>query len=137
MCPAVWNPAGCSLLSSGLLFAIGMCVRQEVDRAIRTHNPQLNPVQEEASLVVSFPKATKEVRDDLVRSVAKRAEETRNHLRDVRQKYLSQLNTLGAAGECSKDLLTDLKNQIQASHDVIVGEIKKMQEEKDKEIQQV
>lgn len=110
---------------------------KEVDRAIRTHNAQLNPVQEESSLVVAFPKATKDVRDELVRTVAKRAEETRGHLRDVRQKYLSQLKTLGAEGECSKDLLADLKNQIQASHDAIAGEIKKMQEDKDKEIQQV
>lgn len=110
---------------------------KEVDKSIRLHNATLNPQVEESSIVVAFPKVNKEVRDDLIKQVSKKAEETRGHLRDLRQKYLQQLKVLGAEGDCSKDLIADLKHQIQTSHDVLVGEIKKLQDEKDKEIQQV
>jgi len=110
---------------------------KEVDKAIRLHSPTLNPQAEESAVVVTFPKVTKDVRDGLVKEVSKRAEETRGHLRTVRQQYLQQLKTLSAGGEVSKDLVADLKGQIQTSHDVLVAEVKKLQDEKDKEIMQV
>lgn len=107
---------------------------KEVDKALRLANSELNPqLESEGSIAVVFPKMTREIRDGLVKTVAKRAEETRGHLRTIRQNYLQSLKGL----DVSADLNKDLKNQIQASHDVIVIEVKKLQEEKEKEIQQV
>jgi len=117
---------------------------KEVDKSIRLHSPTLNPVAETeaggnaGALSVAFPKVTREVREGLVKQVSKKAEETRGHLRTLRQQYLQQLKVAAASEDnVSKDLVSDLKNQIQASHDVIAAKVKKLQDEKDKEINQV
>lgn len=111
---------------------------KEVDKAIRSHNNQLNPQMEpEGGVVVAFPKMTKEVRQDLVKQVVKRSDETRNHLRDVRTKFLQQLRAMQSSGEVGEDLAKDLKKQIQNATDGLTAKIKKLQEEKEKEIQQV
>jgi len=112
---------------------------KEVDKSIRLHDPTLNPVPEaDGGVSVAFPKVTRDVREGLVKQVSKKAEETRGHLRTLRQQYLQQLKVASAGGDnVSRDLVADLKNQIQASHDVLAGKVKKMQEEKEKEIQQV
>lgn len=111
---------------------------KEVDKAVRLYNNQLNPqLEPDGAVVVTFPKMTKEIRDGLVKQVVKKADETRTHLRTIRQTYLHQLKNIQSSNDISQDLAKDLKNQIQTSHDVLVAKIKKLQEEKEKEIQQV
>lgn len=109
---------------------------KSVDKALRGHSSELNPLQEDSGLVVQFPKMTKERRQELVKEASRRAEETRGHLRSIRQQYLQQLKSREKSKEMSKDLAADLKNQIQASHDVLNDAIKKMLAEKEKEIMQ-
>ncbi|KAL1925267.1 uncharacterized protein VTP21DRAFT_150 [Calcarisporiella thermophila] len=68
-----------------------------VDRSIRNANLNLNPILENKAIKVPVPKATKELREKLVKSVGEAAEQTRIRVRQIRQNAM-------------KDLKKDLKN---------------------------
>ncbi|KAL0589379.1 hypothetical protein ABG067_002598 [Albugo candida] len=104
---------------------------QEVKKTIANVNACYSIREEISSLVVTFPKMSKETRIELSKSVKKQAEQARSHIRRVRQ---DSMNTLKKSKEIAEDDVKEMKDAIQKLTDQCIVEIDALLEQKEKDL---
>ncbi|KAI8055157.1 P-loop containing nucleoside triphosphate hydrolase protein [Syncephalis plumigaleata] len=90
-----------------------------VDKAIRSAGLNLNPMIDNKLIRVPIPKMTKEIRDGVAKQASQIAEQTRSHVRAVRQDALRHLKKLAL----SKDDTRKMEKQVQTLTDQFVQQI--------------
>lgn len=110
---------------------------KEIERAITAANLGLSPVVDGTVVRLNVPQLTEENRKDLMKLVGKRIEAGRQALRAVREKVRTEI----LAAEEAKKIREDERFKMQEDLEKMVAtfneQIKKMGEEKEKEIMTV
>ncbi|KAJ3050922.1 hypothetical protein HK097_008096 [Rhizophlyctis rosea] len=105
-----------------------------IERSIRNADLNLNPIKENANaLKVPIPRANKEIKDSLRKSVTKFAEKTREHVRSVRGDARKELQKWQKG--VSEDVSRKLDQAIQAMTDKFIKEVDTVVAAKNKEIE--
>ena len=109
-------------------------LNKSVEQSIKQYNPDLNPQYDSTtkSIHILFPKLTRDTRDMLIKQVHKHIDQTKIHIRTVRQDSLNRCKTiLKSAG---KDDLDSIKQQIQLLTDESLVEIDIIRKDKENEL---
>ena len=110
---------------------------KEMEKAIGAAGTNLNPVNDGNVLRIVLPPLNEESRKQLVKLLSSKVEEARVAVRGVREKARAAIQ----AAEKAKEVNEDERYRLQEKLDVIVGEynerIKKLGEDKEKEVMTV
>ena len=105
-----------------------------VEKAIQESGLGLSPVIDGKRVRVPFPSLTKERREQYVRMLASRAEESRQLVRDVRNDSRKVIEKIFSKGETGEDAKFRAFDEVQKEVDRVNDEIEKAREEKEKQI---
>ena len=105
-----------------------------IEKAIMDANMGVTPGNNGTSVLVPIPPLSEERRQDLNRYVHKLIEEGRISVRNVRRDALHQINSYGKEEHISEDEIKRDEKEVQDLTDKYIGELNKMQEDKEKEL---
>ncbi len=108
-----------------------------VSRAIQQSDLGLNPTDDGTVVRVPIPTLTEERRKDLVKLVARFAEEGRVHVRQVRHEILHDLKKQGKDGTLPEDEERRLEAETQKLTDRYIGMVDEMLKKKTAEVMEV
>jgi ribosome recycling factor len=108
-----------------------------VSRAIQMSELGLNPTDDGTVIRVPIPSLTEERRKDLVKVIAKMAEEGRVHVRQVRHDANKDLKHLESEGDLPADDAKRLTAEIQKLTDHYVAQIDELLRKKTAEVMEV
>ena len=107
---------------------------RNIERAIQTSDIGINPANDGTVLRLTFPQLTEERRKEIVKQVARLAEDSKVAIRSIRRDANDRFKTMKKNGEATEDDVKSLETQIQKLTDKFVAEIDKLAEAKEKEI---
>lgn len=107
---------------------------KEIEKAINTSDIGINPSNDGKVIRLVFPALTEERRKELVKDVAKRAEEAKVAIRNVRRDAMDDIKKLKKNNEITEDDLKDGEKKLQDITDNFVKQIEEMEKKKEKEI---
>ncbi len=108
-----------------------------ITRAIQTSDLGLNPTDDGAVVRVPIPPLTEERRRDLVKLIAKLAEEGRVHIRQVRHDVNKDIKTQEHGHELSEDDAKRLSAEVQKLTDRYIGLVDELLKKKTAEVMEV
>jgi ribosome recycling factor len=108
-----------------------------VSRAIQQADLGLNPTDDGTVVRVPIPTLTEERRRDLVKLIAKFAEEGRVHVRQVRHEILHDLKKMGKDGDLPEDEERRLEAETQKLTDRYIGMVDELLTKKTAEVMEV
>ena len=108
-----------------------------ISRAIQVSDLGLNPTDDGQLVRIPVPALTEERRKDLVKLVAKLAEEGRVHIRQVRHDLNKDIRHQQDAGEISEDEAKRLGIEVQKLTDRYVGLVDELLKKKTAEVMEV
>ena len=108
-----------------------------ISRAIQVSDLGLNPTDDGQVVRIPVPALTEERRKDLVKLVAKLAEEGRVHIRQVRHDLNKDIRHQQDAGEMSEDDSKRLTAEVQKLTDRYVGMVDEVLKKKTAEVMEV
>jgi ribosome recycling factor len=108
-----------------------------VSRAIQQADLGLNPTDDGTVVRVPIPTLTEERRRDLVKLIAKFAEEGRVHVRQVRHEILHDLKKQGKDGSLPEDEERRLETETQKLTDRYIGLVDELLKKKTAEVMEV
>ena len=108
-----------------------------VSRAIQQSDLGLNPTDDGTVVRVPIPTLTEERRRDLVKLVAKFAEEGRVHVRQVRHEIIHELKKQGKDGTLPEDEERRLETETQKLTDRYIGIVDELLKKKTAEVMEV
>ncbi len=108
-----------------------------VSRAIQQADLGLNPTDDGTVVRVPVPTLTEERRRDLVKLIARFAEEGRVHVRQVRHEILHDLKKQGKDGTLPEDEERRLESETQKLTDRYIGLVDEMLKKKTAEVMEV
>ena len=108
-----------------------------VSRAIQQSDLGLNPTDDGTVVRVPIPTLTEERRKDLVKLIARFAEEGRVHVRQVRHEILHDLKKQGKDGTLPEDEERRLEAETQKLTDRYIGLVDEMLKKKTAEVMEV
>ena len=108
-----------------------------ITRAIQLAELGLNPTDDGTVVRVPIPTLTEERRRDLVKLIAKLAEEGRVHLRQVRHDALKELKAHESGGHVSEDETKRLSAELQKLTDRYVAMVDELLKKKTAEVMEV
>lgn len=108
-----------------------------VSRAIQQADLGLNPTDDGTLVRVPIPTLTEERRRDLVKLIARFAEEGRVHVRQVRHEILHDLKKQGKDGTLPEDEERRLETETQKLTDRYIGIVDEMLKKKTAEVMEV
>jgi ribosome recycling factor len=109
----------------------------EIRKAITSSDLGLNPVVDGAVLKVPLPQLTEERRQEMAKLVARKTEEGKVAVRNIRRDAIEELRRLEKAHEIGEDDLHRIRNQIQEVTDKHIEELDRLHDAKVKEIMEV
>lgn len=112
-------------------------VLKEIEKAILASDIGITPNNDGKVIRLNFPPLTEERRKELSKSIAKRGEEGKVAIRNIRRDSLEQFKKQKKDGEITEDDLKDLEEKIQKLTDKFVKEIDTIIAAKTKEIMEV
>ncbi|MCS7351598.1 ribosome recycling factor [Thermoflexus sp.] len=107
---------------------------QEIERAILKSDLGLTPSNDGRIIRLVLPRLTEQRRQELVKLVHKRLEETRIAIRNIRRDVLEELRTRHKNKEMSDDELEEAREEVQKLTDRYIEEAEKVAQAKEKEI---
>ncbi len=107
-----------------------------IEKAIRTSDLGLSPVNDGKMLKIPIPQLTDERREQLVRQVGKMAEEARTAIRMIRRDGNDHVKKAEKEKQCSEDDAHRAREEIQKLHDEYIKKIDELVSAKEKEIYQ-
>jgi ribosome recycling factor len=110
---------------------------QEIEKAIRTSDLGLNPMNDGKIIRVPIPELNEERRRDLVRQVHKKAEEFRVSVRNHRRQANDQLKLLNKEKTITDDQLRASEAKIQQLTTINIEKLEKILVAKEAEIMEV
>jgi len=108
-----------------------------VHRAIQQADLGLNPTDDGIVVRVPIPTLTEERRKDLVKLVAKFAEEGRVHVRQIRHDVIHELKKQGKDGVLPEDEERRLETETQKLTDRYIGSVDELLKKKTAEVMEV
>jgi ribosome recycling factor len=105
-------------------------------KAISSANMGFSPVSEGQSVRVSIPELTEERRLEYVKIMKDRVEDGRVAVRQVRQKYMQELDDMQKSGT-SEDEIDSAKEQIEKDVKEMNNQIEELKETKEKDLMTV
>lgn len=107
---------------------------RNIERAIQTSDIGINPANDGTVLRLTFPQLTEERRKEIVKQVARLAEDSKVAIRSIRRDANDRFKAMKKNGEATEDDVKSLETQIQKLTDRFVEEIDKLAADKEKEI---
>ena len=107
---------------------------KEIEKAILKSELGITPTNDGKSVRLSFPALTEERRKELVKSVAKKAEDAKVGIRNARRDALDAFKKQEKNGEITEDDLKGIEKDIQKMTDDFIKRIEDGVKEKEKEI---
>lgn len=107
---------------------------KEIEKAILKSELGITPTNDGKSVRLSFPALTEERRKELVKSVAKKAEDAKVGIRNVRRDALDAFKKQEKNGEITEDDLKGVEKDIQKLTDQFTKRIEDESKAKEKEI---
>lgn len=112
-------------------------ILKEIEKAILASDIGINPNNDGKVIRLNFPPLTEERRKELNKGVAKRGEEAKVAVRNIRRDSIDQFKKQKKANEITEDDLKDLEEQVQKMTDKFIKQIDGIISEKEKEILEV
>ncbi len=110
---------------------------KEIERAIQASDLGINPINDGRCLRLVFPAMTEERRRDLTREVAKKGEEAKVSIRNIRREANDHFKTLLKDKEISEDVSFSLSEEMQKMTDTYIKKIDEEIDRKSKEIMEI
>ena len=110
---------------------------KDIERAILTSDLGLNPNNDGQNIHLNLPPLTEERRRDLVKVVAKRLEEAKIAVRNVRRDIIRDLREFEEEKLISEDEMHRAEDEVQKLTDKYIEEIDEMGSKKEKEILEI
>lgn len=107
---------------------------KEIEKAINTAEIGINPSNDGKAIRLVFPPLTEERRKELVKDIAKRAEEAKVAIRNVRRDAMDDLKKLKKNNEITEDNQKTGEKKLQDITDSYVKEAEEMEKKKEQEI---
>jgi ribosome recycling factor len=107
---------------------------KDIERGIRDAGVGLNPVNEGTLLRISMPQLTEESRKQLLKTVGDKSEHARERIRGSREEVKSLIISAQNDGEIGEDERYRLQDELEGLVGNFNDEIKKIVEEKEKEV---
>lgn len=108
-----------------------------IDKAIQMANLGFNPSNDGNVIRIQVPAMSEERRKEMVKMLGQIAEHARIGIRNVREDIQKEMKKAEADGKISKDDLTHGQKKLQESVDKYNEDIKKLTEQKEKEVMTV
>jgi len=108
-----------------------------IEKAILKSDLGLTPNNDGKIIRLSIPRLNEERRQELVKVVARRVEEGRVSIRNIRRDAIEALRTLEKDKEISEDELHKSRDDVQELTDDFVGQIDEVGKAKEKEIMEI
>jgi ribosome recycling factor len=107
---------------------------KKISDAITSSDLGLNPMSDGAIIRLPLPPLTTERRKDLAKVVARKAEESRIALRNVRRDTVEKLRAMEKAGTITEDELRRYQEQVQKVTDAHIEQIASVEKAKEREV---
>lgn len=108
-----------------------------IEKAIQTSDLGINPQNDGRIIRLIFPPLTEERRRELVKSLAKYAEEAKVSIRSIRRDSIEKFKAQKKAGEITEDDLKESEKEIQKMTDKYCKEVDVLCSKKEKEIMEI
>jgi ribosome recycling factor len=105
-----------------------------IEKAIKNSDLNLNPMNDGVSLRINLPVLTEERRKDMVKSLHKKAEESRISVRNVRRDANDKVKAIEKLGEASEDQSRRVQESLQKMTDKYIAQIDSLQKDKETEL---
>lgn len=105
-----------------------------IEKAISMSDIGLTPNNDGSIIRLNIPPLTSERRKELVKAVAKLAEEGKVSVRNIRRDAIESVRKQEKAGDISEDEARDLQDNIQKLTDKYTSKIEQLQQEKETDI---
>lgn len=109
----------------------------QIEKAIQMSDLGLTPNNDGTAVRLNIPPLTTDRRKELVKTVAKLAEEGKVAIRNIRRDAVDAVKKQGKNGELSEDQVKDSQDQIQKLTDKYIAKIESHLAEKEKDIMTV
>ena len=106
----------------------------DIEKAIMKSDLGLSPNSDGTAIRLSIPQLTQARRQELVKTVGKKAEEAKVAIRNIRRDAIDSIKKSGKAEDISEDQIKDLEDKAQKLTDEYVAKVDKAVEAKSKEI---
>lgn len=110
---------------------------RDIERAILAANIGLNPANDGNVIRVVIPPLSEERRDELVKLVAKRVEERRIAIRNIRRDGIERLREMEKNKEISQDELWNSSKKVDQLTEASVNKVTELGQEKEREIREI
>ena len=110
---------------------------KNIEKAIQKSDLGVNPQNDGKIIRLVFPQLTEDRRKELVKDVAKMAEECKVHVRNVRRDAMDNLKKMKKNNELTEDELKTAEKKIQDLTDKMTKEIESVQSAKEKELMSI
>ena len=107
---------------------------KEIEKAINTAEIGINPSNDGKVIRLVFPPLTEERRKELVKDIAKRSEEAKVAIRNVRRDAMDDIKKLKKDNEITEDDQKTGEKKLQDITDSYVKEAEEMEKKKEQEI---
>ena len=105
-----------------------------IEKAIKSSDLNLNPINDGAAIRLNLPPLTQERRKDMVKILHKKAEEGRVAVRNVRRDANDHIKQMEKKSETSEDQAKRSQEQLQKMTDKYIAEIDQLQKAKEAEL---
>lgn len=105
-----------------------------IDKAIQASDIGINPQNDGKILRLIFPQLTEERRKDIVKEVAKRSEECKVAIRNVRRDSIDVAKKMKKDSEITEDDLKEAEKKLQEITDKLIKDVEKVALAKEKEV---
>jgi ribosome recycling factor len=110
---------------------------KNIEKAIQKSDLGVNPQNDGKIIRLVFPQLTEDRRKELVKDVAKMAEECKVHVRNVRRDAMDNLKKMKKNNELTEDELKTAEKKIQDLTDKMTKEVESVQSAKEKELMSI
>ena len=110
---------------------------RNIEKAIQKSELGVNPQNDGKIIRLVFPQLTEDRRKELVKDVAKMAEECKVHIRNVRRDAIDELKKKKKANELTEDDEKQGEKKIQEITDKMTKEVEAVQSAKEKELMSI
>lgn len=112
-------------------------VLKDIERAIQTSEIGINPQNDGKTIRLVFPPLTEDRRKEIVKDIAKMAEEKKVHIRNIRRDTIEDFKKMKKNSEITEDDLKQAEKKVQDLTDKYVKNIETLSEDKQKEIMSI
>lgn len=112
-------------------------ILKDIERAIMKSDLGLNPNNDGSVIRLNLPQLTEERRKELVKTVHKKAEDSRVAVRNIRRDGNDTVKKMEKAKEITEDEAKKANDDIQKMTDKYIKEIDSVMENKEKEVMEV